>query len=256
MHIVAAALSVLITTTFLVPTNVFLTTSTTVTTYVPTETTQLVLVTVVTALPVTKHTSIQTVVNVPVTVTIQTTTAVSTTTSVPFVNYNPLSALLPLYIVFFIVGVAFFIISLVGNLKYPHANTADAYKFFSIAVISISFVFTVTSAVFQNEEITVKGNIWGNHANVGIDVVTLAGSLGCIIAGAKKHTLKPVSKEQLRAWIILIVSFVTAVVGLLSSRGSIYEKDGNPLRGLRFWWVGFIAWAIGLAMFAFGVKYV
>lgn len=241
MYIIAAALSVLITTTILVPTNVFVTTSTEVTTYIPTETTQLVPITIITTLPITKHTSISTVVNVPVTVTIPTTTTMSTTSSVLSVNYNPISVLLPLYILSTTLGVAFGGISLVGNLKYPHPNTADAYKICSIVVMTISFVFTVTSAVFQDERITVKGNIWGNHANVGIDIVKWFGSVGCIIAGAIKHKFKPVEKENIRVWIILVVTFVVAVVGLLSSSGSCYTDKGNSLHGFSFWWVGFIA---------------
>ena len=100
-----------------------------------------------------------------------------------------------------------------------------------------------------------KGNIWGNHANLAIDVVTMLGVFGCVWGAAKKHGLKK-TKPVVRVWIIVVMTFCAALIGMLSSAGSIYRPEGNGLREMRFWWIGGIMWLIGVVMFAVGIKYV
>jgi len=90
MYFLRAATSIIISTTVIVPTQIYITSSAPVTSYYTTSTVQLIPTTIVTSLPVTQLTSIPTLVHAPVTITLSTDIPhVPTTTSILLLDYNP-----------------------------------------------------------------------------------------------------------------------------------------------------------------------
>jgi len=245
MHLLAAVVTFFTSTTITIPTVSLLTSSTQIATVIPLSTVEYVPTTIVTSYQTTKVISTSINTYIPVTITVSTDVPVPTTTSISGINYNLAGALATLYSIAFLIGGAFAGLSYAANTKTPHVNTVDGYKIASIVVITISFAFTVASVVFQDEAITVKGNIWGNHANVAVDVVTVFGIIGCVGGGKAKYGFKG-TKEVIKVWMILGVAGAAAIVGVLSSGGSIYPYSDNPLSGMRYWYFGFICWVVGV----------
>jgi hypothetical protein len=177
MYFLRAATSIIIIITVTVPTEIYITSSTPVTSYYTTSTVQLIPTTIVKSLPVTHFRSIPTLIHAPLTITVSTDLPVPTTTSIPPLDYNPPHALWPIYSVAILLGSGFLGLSFAGNVDEPHRKTTDSYIGASIVVLTISFLFSITSLIYEDEELTVKGNIWGNLANLAADIVTMLGGL-------------------------------------------------------------------------------
>jgi hypothetical protein len=81
--------------------------------------------------------------------------------------------------------------------------------------------------------------------NASSDVPTLATAIfQLVIMGMKQnHTTRT-------EWILAVLGFGAAALGLLSSVGSVEGVSNSGLRLINMWWIGFICWIVRTVIFS------
>lgn len=117
------------------------------------------------------------------------------------------------------------------------------YRALLVASIFMSFISTILSAISWSNP--VARNVAGAHVNIGTDITTLDPILASFYFAIQK-------KWSVCTWILTISSAILALIGFLSSLGSIDSKRNGPLGKLSPWWIGLICWLLGSILWVYG----
>jgi hypothetical protein len=186
------------------------------------------------------------------------------TTYVHDIDVFPLHSRLLAYFLFVLYGL--FYAWFLGFTHVGVYNKATYAGFFMFSVINIiiSGVATILSALPFDGNISAKV-IWGEHFNVGSDVVTVMASIinvwaiGVETKWTRRHTAGAGGTadaarrlKDCRSLLLSVLVLVLAALGLLSSIASLYNASDTNFAKLGGWYVGMIFWITGSFLFVLG----
>jgi hypothetical protein len=82
--------------------------------------------------------------------------------------------------------------------------------------------------------------IWGIHANIVTDIITIAGAaVHVVVSCFQKNNAVDTSVV-----VIFYLTFIAVLLGIISSAVSTAEET-TGFYAISRWWVGLIAWGVG-----------
>lgn len=135
--------------------------------------------------------------------------------------------------------------------------------FFIVSIINIvlSGIATILSDLSFDGDLTAQA-IWGQHFNIGTDLVTLVGSIVqfCLVGKktewTRRHSIdrgrsqnRALWFHDCRAFILSILVLSLSILGILSSIASTYTPSETHFAKIGGWYVGMIAWIVGSFLF-------
>jgi ABC-type amino acid transport system permease subunit len=155
----------------------------------------------------------------------------------------PLAAVLPIFCTFFIYAAIIFYYQFNAQREEAiNANQTIYWRYYRITVVAIAAacfatIFSAFSKYFRDP---VARNIIAGYVNVGSDIPTMVSAL--ISIGLPIYKRKWTTCDAF----VTVIYFGVALLGLLSSIGSLDRVNNTILGSISPWWVGGIAWMVGV----------